>query len=66
MAYGQGAAAALPIAAMFLQKVYKDASLGYDPNAQFNIPSSHQDCNYYGTDSEVDLFGEEAFDEIML
>lgn len=64
MANGQGAAAALPIAAMFMQKVYKDKSLGYSPDAKFNIPLEHQDCNAYD-DSEDELF-EDVMDELML
>lgn len=38
MANGQGAASALPVAALFLKKVYADASLGYDPEESFTIP----------------------------
>lgn len=38
MAYGQGAAAALPVVANFLKKVYADKSLGYDPEENFEIP----------------------------
>lgn len=65
MSNGQGAAAALPIAAMFMQKVYKDSSLGINPNAQFNIPLDHQDCNAYG-EFEVDPFQAEEVDELMM
>lgn len=57
MANGQGAAAALPIVAMFMQKVYKDKTLGIDSNAQFKIPIDHQDCNAYG-DEEDAAFGD--------
>ena len=64
MANGQGAAAALPIAAMFMQKVYKDTSLGYSPNAQFDIPADHQDCNAYGDSPDEDAWGDEVIDEI--
>ena len=64
MANGQGAAAALPIAAMFMQKVYKDTSLGYSPNAQFDIPADHQDCNAYGDSPDEDAWGDEVMDEI--
>ncbi len=39
MAEGQGAAMALPIFAIYMQKVMADQSLGYDPNEQFDIPS---------------------------
>lgn len=36
---GQGARTALPIYGLFMQKVYNDPDLGYDKNAQFDIPS---------------------------
>lgn len=45
MSYGQGAAAALPIAALFLNKVYQDGRLGYSPMENFDIPSSFDPCN---------------------
>lgn len=45
MAYGQGAAAALPICGLFLQKVYADSSLGVSPNEQFDIPSDFSMCD---------------------
>ncbi len=45
MAYGQGANAALPIAAYFLQKVYADARLGYSQTESFDIPSYFDPCN---------------------
>ncbi len=38
MAYGQGAASALPVVATFLQKVYADTTLIYDPKETFEIP----------------------------
>lgn len=44
MAYAQGAAAALPICALFLKKVFQDQSLGISPYEDFDIPSSHVDC----------------------
>ncbi len=65
MSNGQGAAAALPIAAMFMQKVYKDKSLGYNPDAQFNIPVEHQDCNPYG-DVNDDESNDDEVEEILL
>lgn len=64
MANGQGAAAALPIAAMFMQKVYQDTSLGYSPTAQFNIPSDHQDCISFDVSGDEDAWGDEVMDEI--
>ena len=38
MAEGQGASMALPIFALYMQKVYADESLGYSPTDQFDIP----------------------------
>lgn len=45
MAYGQGAAAALPICGLFLQKVYADKSLGVSPTEDFEIPSDFSMCD---------------------
>ncbi len=39
MAEGQGASMALPIFALYMQKVFADTTLGYDENEQFDIPS---------------------------
>lgn len=36
MSEGQGAAAALPVFGLFMQKVYADSGLGYSPDDQFN------------------------------
>lgn len=38
MTYAQGAASALPVAAIFLQKVYADESLGYTQDEKFEVP----------------------------
>ena len=38
MAEGQGASMALPICALYMQKVLADPDLGYDPEEQFDIP----------------------------
>ena len=38
MAEGQGASMALPICALFMQKVLADPDLGYSPEEQFDIP----------------------------
>lgn len=43
-AQGQGANAALPIAAYFLQKVYADPHLGYSQSENFGIPSFFDPC----------------------
>lgn len=39
LAQGQGASMALPICALYMQKVLSDSTLGYDPHEQFNIPT---------------------------
>jgi penicillin-binding protein 1A len=48
LAQGQGASMALPICALYLQKVLNDPSLGYLRNEQFDIPSwfdPNEGCN---------------------
>jgi penicillin-binding protein 1A len=44
-ALGQGAAAALPIWAYFMKKVYADRSLSLDPKAEFDEPEDFNDCD---------------------
>lgn len=44
MAYGQGAAAALPIHGLFYQRIYADAELKYTDDGKFNIPEDFQPC----------------------
>ena len=56
MALGQGANAALPIAAKFLQKVFANPSLGYSQYPNFEIPGNFDPCA-----SELD--GEEDVDD---
>ena len=41
---GQGAAAALPIWAYFMRRVYADGKLGYSANAKFIAPEACDDC----------------------
>ena len=45
MANGQGAAAALPIAALFLQKVYADDRLPYSQDEKFEFPKGFNICS---------------------
>lgn len=64
MNYAQGASAALPIVALFLQKVYADTRLGISPTAEFDIPGDFSECNN-------NLVGDEAeplmgVDELMV
>ena len=43
MEWGQGAASALPVYGLFMQKVYKDKTLGYSEEEDFNIPEAFMD-----------------------
>lgn len=43
-ALGQGASLALPVFGLFMQKVYGDSSLGYDPKEKFDIPEGWSPC----------------------
>ncbi len=45
MAYGQGAAASLPICALFLQKVFADDKLPYSPDEKFVFPLGFDLCS---------------------
>nr|HQE12952.1 hypothetical protein [Flavipsychrobacter sp.] len=51
-ALGQGAAAALPIYALFMKKVYADKTLGIDETAKFTEPDGFKDCAFYDPGSE--------------
>ena len=44
MVNGQGAAMALPVWGLYMQKVYKDKSLGYSQEEHFNIPEDFDPC----------------------
>ena len=44
MAMGQGATMALPVYALYMQRVYKDSSLGYNPEAVFDLPQDFNPC----------------------
>lgn len=45
MAYGQGAAVALPIYGLFMKKVYADPDLGYSQNDQFETVAGYGVCD---------------------
>ena len=53
MAYGQGAAAALPIWVKYMKKVYSDASLNYSSSAKFDIPKDYDSCNEKPSQYEI-------------
>ncbi len=42
---GQGANMSLPVWAYYMNKVYADKSLGYDPNEKFDLPPNYNPCN---------------------
>ena len=44
MAMGQGATMALPVFALYMQKLYKDKRLGYNQDAVFNMPAGYNPC----------------------
>lgn len=44
-AFGQGAAAALPVWAYFMKRVYADKSLDLDNSAKFKEPENFDDCD---------------------
>ena len=50
MRMGQGATMALPIWAYFMKKVYRDKTLPYDPNAQFDLPEGFDGCSHNAED----------------
>ncbi len=45
MTYGQGAAMALPVWALYMKKVYADKRLGYSQNEKFEFPKDYDPCN---------------------
>ncbi len=57
---GQGATAALPIWAYYMKKVYRDKTLGYDPNAKFDLPEDFDPCAY----DEDGFMGTAGIDEV--
>ncbi len=57
---GQGANMALPIWAYFMKKVFADRSLGYDPNAKFDIPEDFNPCA-----SELDDYSMGSIEEVF-
>jgi penicillin-binding protein 1A len=64
MFYGQGASMALPVFALYMQRVYKDSSLPYDENATFDIPKGFNPCPTMG-EGDVEDNTEEPLEEIF-
>lgn len=65
MAMGQGATMALPLFALYMQRVYKDKRLGYNEQAVFDVPADFNPCR--GDESELSDVeeGEENIEEIF-
>ena len=57
---GQGANMALPVWAYFMQKVFADRSLGYDPEEKFDIPEGFNPCS-----SEFDDYQPGGIEEVF-
>ena len=55
MSMGQGATMALPIWAIYMQKVFADHSLGYDPEAKFDLPEDYNRCAQTKDDTEFGI-----------
>ena len=70
MLYGQGAAASLPICALFLQKVFADGKLPYSPDEKFVFPQGFDLCSGgFVDDGEegeiIEMVGEEPAGTVM-
>lgn len=63
MSIGQGASMALPIWAYYMKKVYADKTLGYNPQASFNLPAGYNACeSAQSEDIDSDLELDEVFE----
>ena len=63
MVWGQGAAMALPIFALYMQKVYKDKRLGYSDQAKFDLPAGYNPCEM--DESGLSDLGDESIEEVF-
>ncbi len=53
MSMGQGATMALPIFALYMQKVYQDKGLGYNEDAVFDLPEDYDPCSSFEVITEA-------------
>ena len=65
MTAGQGAAAALPIWAKYMKKVYDDPSLGYSQADTFNIPKGFDPCAGLDEELNTEEFEVEGLDDLF-
>ena len=63
MAWGQGATMALPIFALYMQKIYKDKRLGYSEDAVFDLPSGYNPCEI--DESGLSDLGDDSIEEVF-
>lgn len=54
MLYGQGASMALPVWAIYMNKVYADKSLGYSQDERFEIPEGFDPCSGMNESTDSD------------
>jgi penicillin-binding protein 1A len=62
MVMGQGATMALPVFAYYMQRVYKDKTLGYNEQAVFDIPADFNPCDTIDVSSAYD--GDSSIEDI--
>jgi len=63
MTMGQGATMALPVFALYMQRVYQDKRLGYNENAVFDMPPGYDPCQM--DESGIDDFDGEEIEEVF-
>ena len=63
MTYGQGASLALPIWAKYMNKVFADPTLGYDPAEEFQLPEGFDPCA--GSEVGYDDSGDTGLDDLF-
>ena len=61
---GQGAAAALPIWAYFMKRVYADPKTGINPNKVFQAPEGFIDCEPEGAATDPTLMPADPTKEV--
>lgn len=59
---GQGAAAALPIWAFFMKRLYADPKTGIDPEAKFVPPENYTECEVLVDPNSINV-GEDGYDD---
>lgn len=58
MYYGQGASMALPVWALYMNKVYADKSLGYSQEEKFRLPEDYDPCKDLEAEEEMMILEE--------